>query len=177
MDAFVQRLPRPQPQPPSRSPTRPSPLGERPAKKIKVEIADSDDDDEEDEADTSGITVNDVSDAEDENDRHVRQTAIESALPPVQVDKEAIEEYELMRSSQVSVPYEEEKDAGAERKWVRGKSSIYVDAFNLALDTVLADEAHLFDAKEAHVFEQWKKLGYEAQYLCVLPSLMLLGRY
>ncbi|KAI8184206.1 Fanconi-associated nuclease 1-like protein [Colletotrichum sp. SAR 10_75] len=167
MDAFVQRLPRPQPQPPSRSPTRPSPLGERPAKKVKVEIADSDDDDDEDEADTSGITVNDVSDAENEKDRHVRQTAIESALPPVQVDKEAIEEYELMRSSQVSVPDEEEKDAGAERKWVRGKSSIYVDAFNLALDTVLADEAHLFDAKEAHVFEQWKQLDYEAQYLYV----------
>ncbi|KAF0332646.1 hypothetical protein GQ607_000662 [Colletotrichum asianum] len=167
MDAFVQRLPRPRPQPPSRSPTRPSPLGERPAKKVKVEIADSDDDDDEDEADTSGITVNDVSDAEDEKDRHVRQTAIESALPPVQVDREAIEEYELMRSSQVSVPDEEEKDAGAERKWVRGKSSIYVDAFNLALDTVLADEAHLFDAKEAHVFEQWKQLDYEAQYLYV----------
>ncbi|EQB45946.1 hypothetical protein CGLO_15095 [Colletotrichum gloeosporioides Cg-14] len=167
MDAFVQRLPRPRPQPPSRSPTRPSPLGERPAKKVKIEIADSDDDDDEDEADTSGITVDNASDAEDEKDRHVRQTAIESALPPVQVDKEAIKEYELMRSSQVSVPDEEENDAGPERKWVRGKSSIYVDAFNLALDTVLADEAHLFDAKEAHVFEQWKQLDYEAQYLYV----------
>ena len=46
-----------------------------------------------------------------------------------------------------------------------GRSSIYVDAFNLALDTVLEDEAHLFSRAERCVFEQWKVLGYEAQYL------------
>ncbi|KAL0939199.1 coiled-coil domain-containing protein mtmr15 [Colletotrichum truncatum] len=170
MDAFVQRLPRPRPQSPVKSPTRPSPLGERPAKKVKVEIEDSDGGDDDnsatEDADTSGLTVNDASDDEDEKDRHIRETAIESALPPIQADKEAIEEYELMRSSQVSAA--DEKDPpSSDRKWVRGKSSIYVDAFNLALDTVLADESHLFNAKELHVFEQWKNLDYEAQYLYV----------
>ncbi|KAF9879154.1 hypothetical protein CkaCkLH20_03387 [Colletotrichum karsti] len=144
-------------------------MGERPAKKMKVEIADSDrdDDDDEEDADTSGLTVNEVSDAEDEKDRHVRQTAIESALPPIQADKEAIEEYEMMRRSQVSAPAEHQDSSQPDRKWVRGKSSIYVDAFNLALDTVLADESHLFDEKESHVFKEWKELDYEAQYLYV----------
>ncbi|KAF6805764.1 coiled-coil domain-containing protein mtmr15 [Colletotrichum sojae] len=173
MDAFVQRLPRPKPQSPARSPTRSSPLGERPAKKVKVEIEDSDRDDDDyrspdEDADTSGLTVNDVSDDDDDGkDRHSRQTAIESALPPVSTNKEAIEEYELMRSSQVSASDEKEPATTANRTWVRGKSSIYVDAFNLALDTVLADESHLFDAREQAVFEQWKQLDYEAQYLYV----------
>ncbi|OHW95771.1 coiled-coil domain-containing protein mtmr15 [Colletotrichum incanum] len=175
MDAFVQRLPRPKPQTPSRSPTRPSPLGEseRPTKKVKVEIQNSDCDDDEydiksadEDADTSGLTVNDVSDEDDKDDRRTRQTDIESTLPPIQADKEAIEEYELMNSSQASAP-DDGKPATANRQWIRGKSSIYVDAFNLALYTVLADESHLFDAKERNVFDQWKNLEYEAQYLYV----------
>lgn len=75
-----------------------------------------------------------------------------------------------MRASQLSS--EDTKDAQPEsdvdrRKWVRGKSSIYVDAFNLALDTVLEDETHLFDGKEMAVFDQWRGLDYEAQYLYV----------
>ncbi|TQS39008.1 hypothetical protein Golomagni_00473 [Golovinomyces magnicellulatus] len=45
------------------------------------------------------------------------------------------------------------------------KSSIYVDAFNLALETVLEDERHLFDIKELQIFAYWKELNYEAQYL------------
>ncbi|TID04697.1 Fanconi-associated nuclease 1-like protein [Colletotrichum higginsianum] len=174
MDAFVQRLPRPRPPTPSRSPSRPSPLGERPAKKVKVEIQDSDcEDDEcdvklaEEDADTSGITVNDVSDEEGKGSLSTRQTDIESTLPPIHADKEAIEEYELMKSSQAGAPDDEEKPVTANRQWVRGKSSIYVDAFNLALETVLADESHLFDAKERTVFEQWESLDYEAQYLYV----------
>lgn len=187
MDAFVQRLPRPRPPTPSRSPSRPSPLGERPAKKVKVEIQDSDcEDDEcdvklaEEDADTSGITVNDVSDEEGKGSLSTRQTHIESTLPPIHADKEAIEEYELMKSSQAGAPDDEEKPVTANRQWVRGKSSIYVDAFNLALETVLADESHLFDAKERTVFEQWESLDYEAQYLYVgsefscFPRLMTL---
>ena len=51
------------------------------------------------------------------------------------------------------------------RNWTKGKSSIYVDAFNLALETVLDDERHLFDEKEMEVFNQWRVLHYEAQYL------------
>ena len=52
-----------------------------------------------------------------------------------------------------------------QRSWAKGKSSIYVDAFNLALETVLEDEGHLFDEKEMEVFTQWRGLEYEAQYL------------
>lgn len=103
------------------------------------------------------------------------QTAFESSLPAVATDREAIEEYEAMRASQISQNDAGDADDSAaridKRNWVRGKSSIYVDAFNLALDTVLEDEAHLFDDKEKCVFDQWRALGYEAQYLSVLsPS-------
>lgn len=100
---------------------------------------------------------------------HHHDTALESALPPVATDDAAIEEYEAMRASQLSADEKEgpsSSDADG-RKWVRGKSSIYVDAFNLALDTVLEDEAHLFDDKEKAVFDEWRRLDYEAQYLYV----------
>jgi fanconi-associated nuclease 1 len=106
------------------------------------------------------------SDAEplDEEPRK-RQTDLESALPPIQTDKEAIEAYEATRAA-------EQAELGlggrlGERKWTRGRSSIYVDAFNLALETVLADEEHLFDEAEHAVFKLWQGLSYEAQYLYV----------
>lgn len=56
------------------------------------------------------------------------------------------------------------------------RSSIYVDAFNIALDTVLEQEEHLFNEKEKAVFAAWRGLDYEAQYLWVygasfLPSI------
>lgn len=103
--------------------------------------------------------------SEDEDEASVpqRPTELESALPPVKTDKEAIEEYEAMRAGK-EVP-EDLKDRLSERKWTRGKSSIYVDAFNLALETVLEDEGHLFDEKEMEVFNQWRELEYEVQYL------------
>jgi Fanconi-associated nuclease 1 len=104
--------------------------------------------------------------------RPERETAFESSLPAVATDKEAIEEYEAMRASQESQAFQASQNDTDnpsakidKRQWVRGKSSIYVDAFNLALDTVLEDETHLFDAKEQHVFDQWRALDYEAQYL------------
>lgn len=117
-----------------------------------------------------------IPDSEDENDDdhefsiHHHDTALESALPPVEAgDTEAIEEYEAMRASQLSADNKDQPSSSDvdPRKWVRGKSSIYVDAFNLALDTVLEDEAHLFDEKEKAVFEEWRKLDYQAQYLYV----------
>ena len=83
------------------------------------------------------------------------QTDLESSLPPVKTDKEAIEEYETMRA----------QDRMKARKWRRGRSSIYVDAFNLALDTVLEEEGELFDGAEMAVFDIWRNLSYEAQYL------------
>ncbi|KAL2041465.1 hypothetical protein N7G274_005847 [Stereocaulon virgatum] len=94
-----------------------------------------------------------------------RKTDLESALPPVKTDKEAIAEYEATRAAEA-----EDLDLQGrlgQRKWVTGKSSIYVDAFNLALETVLEDESHLFDKAEMTVFEQWRALSYEGQYLYV----------
>ncbi|KJX93685.1 coiled-coil domain-containing protein mtmr15 [Zymoseptoria brevis] len=100
-----------------------------------------------------------------ELDSRPYQTDLETALPPIETDKEAIEAYEASRAA-------EQAESGlqdrlGERKWVKGKSSIYVDAFNLALETVLEDEGHLFDEAEHFVFKEWRELSYEAQYLYV----------
>ncbi|CAJ2501987.1 Uu.00g048400.m01.CDS01 [Anthostomella pinea] len=104
------------------------------------------------------------SDAEDTH--QPRPTAIESSLPEVKPDKEALEEYATFKASQ-----EDNADTATarldSRKWVRGKSSLYVDAFNLALGTVLDEESHLFDEKERAIFDQWNHLDYEAQFLYV----------
>ena len=116
-----------------------------PAKPMPKEIQDSE---EEDEASQDAVPKS-------------SQTDLESALPPVRTDKEAIEEYETMRA----------QDRMSARKWTRGKTSIYVDAFNLALDTVLEEEGSLFEGAEAAVFESWRKLSYEAQYLYVATRL------
>ncbi|TKA63875.1 hypothetical protein B0A49_10568 [Cryomyces minteri] len=118
------------------------------------------------------ITARNVpnSDAESDNDdlqpTTERQTDLEFALPPVKSDREAIEEYEAFRAA------EEVVDGGivgrlGQRKWIKGKSSIYVDAFNLALETVLGEEGHLFDEAEMTLFGCWRALSYEAQYLYV----------
>lgn len=102
-------------------------------------------------------------------------TELESTLPPIRTDKEAIREYEATRAAEAAGLDEagDDNDDGDlkkrldKRAWIRGKSSIYVDAFNLALDTVLADESHLFSAPEKAVFQAWGKLSYDAQYLYV----------
>ena len=122
-----------------------------PVKKVKHEIPDSDAE--------SGDESLEVEPAK------ARQTDLETALPPIQTDKEAIEAYEAQRAA-------EQADLDlhgrlGEKKWVKGKSSIYVDAFNLALETVLEEESHLFDEAEHAVFKQWRELSYEAQYLYV----------
>ena len=104
-------------------------------------------------------------DSEDDEEPKVQKvTELESALAPVKTDKEAIAEYEAMRQDVEHVP-DDLKSRLVERKWTKGKTSIYVDAFNLALDTVLEDEGHLFDEKEQEVFKQWRALEYEQQYL------------
>ncbi len=92
------------------------------------------------------------------------QTDLEISLPPVRTDKEAIADYEATRAGD-SENAEFLRSRLGERKWVKGKSSIYVDAFNLALETVLDEESHLFDEPETALFEYWKNLSYEAQYL------------
>lgn len=58
--------------------------------------------------------------------------------------------------------YEGRRERSAARTYT---SSIYVDAFNLALDTVLADEAYLFSSQEAEAFAKYRSLDYEAQHL------------
>ncbi len=115
-------------------------------------------------------TAQEIPDSEAESDddddlppEASRKTDLESALPPVRTDKEAIAEYEATRAAE-AVDLDLQGRLG-QRKWVQGKSSIYVDAFNLALETVLGDESHLFDEAEMSVFEQWRGLSYEGQYL------------
>ena len=90
------------------------------------------------------------------------QTELETALPPVITDKEAIRDYEASRAAQANGTATAGSKVG---RWVPGRSSIYVDAFNLALDTVMEDESHLFDEPETEVFKLWRELSYEAQYL------------
>lgn len=101
---------------------------------------------------------------EDENPVPNSQTELESSLPDIPTDRQAIEEYEISHA----VEQDDEPDLRQrlqDGKWRRGKSSIYVDAFNLALETVLDEEAHLFNEAELEVFKQWKELSYESQYL------------
>jgi fanconi-associated nuclease 1 len=118
--------------------------------KIKLEIPDSEDEvDFEEEAGALRSSA--------------YKTEIETAMPFIATDKEAIEEYEASKAVE-STPLDTKQRMG-QRKWMKGRSSIYVDAFNLALDTVLEDEGHLFDEAEMGVFECWKELSYEAQYL------------
>ncbi|KAF3933919.1 hypothetical protein ABW19_dt0205433 [Dactylella cylindrospora] len=72
-------------------------------------------------------------------------SGLESSLPPL-TDHEAITR---------------EETTGPRR------SSLYVDAFNLALDTVLEDESYLFDEAEHEIFRKYRDLDYEAKYLYV----------
>lgn len=44
-------------------------------------------------------------------------------------------------------------------------SSIYVDAFNFALNTVAKGELYLFSGDEMEVFARYRSLDYEAQHL------------
>ena len=90
-----------------------------------------------------------------------RATDVESCLVPVRTDQEVIDEYESSQAAQ-EISGSNRSDQGG---WIRGRSSIYVDAFNLALETVLNDESHLFNEAERALFGFWKQLSYEAQYL------------
>lgn len=96
------------------------------------------------------------------------QTDLETSLPPIKTDDQAIEEYEASHAAEL----EGDSEPGLHVRlrdgvWRKGRSSIYVDAFNLALDTVLAEESHLFDEAEMEVFRQWRELSYQSQYLYV----------
>jgi fanconi-associated nuclease 1 len=112
------------------------------------------------------ISRREIPDSEDEGDDNIlpsSQTDLETALPPVKTDKEAIAQYEASRAAAEPGLYERL----GKRQWHKGRSSIYVDAFNLALETVLEEEGHLFDEAEMGLFEAWRGLKYESQYLYV----------
>lgn len=101
------------------------------------------------------------------------QTELESSLPTIETDNQAIDKYETSRDAED----DDEPDLQQRLqngKWRKVKSSIYVDAFNLALETVLDEEAHLFDEVEMEVFRQWKELSYESQNLYV-PAYTLVS--
>lgn len=104
----------------------------------------------------------DISESEEPEVKH--RTDLEAALPPVRTDDEAIEEYEARKAAE-SAEQDIIKDGRERGAWVKGRSSIYVDAFNLALETVLEEESHLFDEPERAVFQIWKDMSYDAQYL------------
>jgi Fanconi-associated nuclease 1 len=108
-----------------------------------------------------------ISDAEGEDgEEHANssQTQLETALPDIKTDEAAIEAYEAYKAGETEQTLETRID---ERSWTKGRSSIYVDAFNLALNTVLEEEGHLFNDAEKSLFEQWRGISYESQYLYV----------
>jgi len=172
MDLFLQRNTqrrRPSPNPRTATPPRTSrndtPQAKRPRIGQKEPIEQSPAQQvSNDDADTAGSELDESQPLDIDIQGGHREAVIEDALPLIKTDREAIEEYETMRASQASEP-EDATSRFDSRRWVRGKSSIYVDAFNLALDTVLEDESHLFDEKELAIFSQWRELDYEAQFL------------
>ncbi|KAF4344728.1 hypothetical protein FBEOM_1269 [Fusarium beomiforme] len=169
MDAFVTRLPKSQSQ--LRDQVPDSPEKERPSKRAKRQgSADSESDQCHDfHGETSKEIAfnNESADTKYQDEGHPRPPDIESALPLAAEGQKAIEEYEAMKSSQATAEVDNDTAVTPQPLWVRGQSSIYVDAFNLALDTVLEEESHLFDEKESEVFKQWRELNYQAQYLYV----------
>ncbi|ELR06858.1 hypothetical protein VC83_04842 [Pseudogymnoascus destructans] len=95
-------------------------------------------------------------------------TELESALPHLDQGKDAIVDYEAIQPFEKDIDGSEDlEDNLSTRKLPIGRRSIYVNAFNLALETVLDEESHLFDKKEGKVFDEWHGLSYEAQYLYV----------
>ena len=106
---------------------------------------------------------------DEEDTKPARKTDLETALPPISTDQEAIDDYEAARTAEQEEASTLDTAEGrlTNRKWIKGRNSIYVDAFNLALETVLDEEEHLFDGAEKRLFEYWRALSYEAQYLYV----------
>lgn len=132
----------------------------------------------ESEDDDKGIKRIKDEDVKDENDAHEngdvgdilkphRPTEVESALPAIKAEKAEIEDYESKRAKGDGEISSELRDRIGARSWERGRSSIYVDAFNLALTTVLEEEGHLWNDAEKRIFQEWGKLSYDAQYLYV----------
>ncbi|KIW07772.1 uncharacterized protein PV09_01698 [Verruconis gallopava] len=113
-------------------------------------------------------SIEDVKHIDEVESVDAQKTDLEIVLPPIPTDQEAIDEYEKWRAAdEDSNAHATTEERLASRTWAKGKNSIYVDAFNLILDTVLKDEEHLFNDAEKGLFQHWKALSYEAQYLYV----------
>ncbi|KAL7936194.1 VRR-NUC domain-containing protein [Trichoderma chlorosporum] len=177
MDAFVKRLPEADAE--ARIAGRPlgdaSPVETRPSKRPKRDTKRGNGTDSESEEPNElpveygarGVAAAETSSDElDQRRGKERVTEFENALPPTETNQEAIAEYETLMSSQNDAP-EENSGGKTAPLWIKGRSSIYVDAFNLALDTVLEEEASLFSSRECEIFKQWRSLDYETQYLYV----------
>lgn len=111
-----------------------------------------------------------IPDSEDDEEPFIlgSEVDLETALPLLNTGRAAVAKYETLESApQPNTSTDSAADRLEQRKWVRAKSSIYVDAFNLALKTVLEDESHLFDETEKNIFQHWFDLEYETQYLYV----------
>ncbi|KAI1383289.1 VRR-NUC domain-containing protein [Hypoxylon trugodes] len=160
---------------------------EPPSKRVKrEEVSDSDEDSDQDinfkplpaprrlDTTTSGFDDDETPQQSETEVDAPRRTAIESSLPEVKSGQEALDEYENFRASQQDDDSSTAESRLNSRKWVKGKTSLYVDAFNLALNTVLEEESHLFDEKEIYIFNQWDKLSYDAQFLYVIEYQILL---
>lgn len=165
MDAFITRLPKSGHEDDA---SRDERATERPSKRVKQEEIRNSESDDSEESSYENENDHDFAGESglggEERGHRGRVTDFENALPPTQNEEDAIKEYEAFKSSQASA----HKDDTTEKThplWIKGRSSIYVDAFNLALDTVLEEESHLFDESETEVFRQWRELEYEAQYL------------
>lgn len=140
----------------------------------------SDEKDDNDESDkpprspspsTGAVDTPPVDEAESEHPPMSSQTELETSLPEIETDEQAIQEYETSQAA-------DNAESGLHVRlrdgvWKKGKNSIYVDAFNLALETVLEEEPHLFSEAEMEVFTQWKDLSYESQYLYVHEILFI----
>lgn len=166
MDAFVQRLPKPKNGRHDKKLV--GEADEPPSKKLKShEIPDSEAESSDDsslEDSKQSLKIDHAAHDEDaEQQSRPRPTDVENVLPATQDEEEAIKEYQNLKLSQASS--QDGTEAKAPPLWVKGRSSIYVDAFLVALDTVLEDESHLFDEREKEIFRQWKGLDYSSQYL------------
>lgn len=93
------------------------------------------------------------------------QTGLETFIPAPRTDENAISNYEASKAKQNGVL--ESTDTGQlyRGQYTKGKSSIYIEAFNHAVESVLRDESHLFNDNEMALFHYWRTLSYESQYL------------
>ena len=167
MDAFVIRRPKATDAP---SNDNVHDAHQRPTKRLKsAEVPDSESDDEQCGQELEDSVPEDSEGVGGASSGEAGPTDFENVLPATHSDEEAVKEYEALKSSQ-GHGNPDDTTAKTRPLWVKGRSSIYVDAFNLALDSVLDEESHLFDEKEKEVFRQWRELGYEAQFMYVYST-------